>query len=87
MTLPVAAWWRDEAGREEERARSLSWEVVAAEVAARRRPAWGEDAGEDEVLFGGGSQRRSKIYLAEVAHGGIGPSVPLVGSPIYATAE
>jgi hypothetical protein len=53
----VAAWWRDEARREEERAGPLSWEVVAAEVAARRRPAWGEDAGE----------RRSRSTGVEVA--------------------
>jgi hypothetical protein len=48
MTSPVAAQWHHETRREEERADSLSWEVVAAEVAARRRPAWGEDAGHDK---------------------------------------
>jgi hypothetical protein len=29
MISPVAAWWRDETRREEERSGSLSWEVVA----------------------------------------------------------
>jgi hypothetical protein len=77
MTSPVAAWWRDEARREEERTGSLSSEAVAAvEVAARRRP--GRRRGLARQC---GGQRRSEIYAAEVAHGVISPKVPLVVSP------